>query len=141
MRPGDEMWVHAEDNAAVRFYALPTGAVLTDEVEDGPAETCSGNTELRQVGAGHRIWFVYAYHGSDAPGDEETMLVQHLQAAGHLLEVIRRPSADAYLLDFGVAADRPSPPTGDIPCVTVSTADPVHPSGLHTGPFGTGRHV
>ena len=141
LQRGDQIWVHAEDNAPARFYALMTGAVLTHLVQDEPADHCIGNPNLHGVGAGHRVWFVYAYHGSDAPLDEEVVLVQHLQAAGHLVRRIHRPSATAYLVDFRAVPDIASTPRSDIPCVTVTEADPVHPTGLRTGAFGTGHRV
>ncbi|MHB8463771.1 MAG: glycosyltransferase family 39 protein [Acidimicrobiales bacterium] len=138
LQPGDQIWVHAEDNAAARFYALSTGAALTHELHDEPSDLCVGNPDLRAVGAGHRVWFVYAYHGSDAPADEEVVLVAHLRAAGHLESSLRRPSAAAYLLDFGAGPDLATASPSDIPCISVSEAPPVRPTGLHAGPFGLG---
>ena len=117
-QPGDQLWVHAEDNAVLRFYRAP----ITAEVEDAPADACTGNPDLRAVAAGRRVWFVYDYHGSDAPLDEEPVLVAHLAAAGHYVERIHRPSATAYLFDFSRPPDGAPPPSGDIPCVTVTAA-------------------
>jgi hypothetical protein len=125
----------------VRFYALITGAVLTHEVQDEPAVRCVGNPNLHAVGAGHRVWFVYAYHGSDAPADEERVLVQHLQLAGHLIGSIHRPNATAYLFDFVAPPDRTGVVGGDLTCVTVTIADPVRATGLTTGAVGLGRGV
>lgn len=141
LRPGDQVWVHAEDNAAMRFYGFITGTVLTHEVQDRPADLCVGNPNLRSVGSGHRVWFIYAYHGSDAPIDEEPVLVEHLRSAGHLLEQLERPAAHAYLFDFSAAPDVAGVGIHDIPCVTVTVAPTVRPTGLKTGVLGTGRSV
>jgi hypothetical protein len=141
MRSGDQVWIHASDNAATRFYALITGTVLTEEIDDEPGGACLGNANLAGVADRHRVWLIYGYHGSGAPLDEEQALVDALRSHAHLVMSLQRPGADAYLLDFAAHPDFRRPIDTGLTCVTVAYTPPVIPTGLTTGPFGTGHHV
>ena len=118
IRPGDQIWVHASDWGVGQFYGRSTGLVLTGQIQDG---LCGGgNPDLGAVAGSGMVWFIYGYHGSNAPVDEEQAVVAHLQGYAHLVGSIHRPLTGAYLLDFGAPPDRPDQPLADVNCVTVT---------------------
>jgi hypothetical protein len=137
LHPGDVVWVHSADTPTATYYARSTGVALSATVEDDLAGgACSGIGDLRAAAALHRVWFVYGYHASTAPRDEEHDLDAVFASESHRLARVTRPQATATLWDFGAPPDTAAtaPRLG---CIGV-TPVAVVPTGITGGPFGTG---
>ena len=137
LRPGDVVWVHSADTPTATYYARSTGVALSATLEDDLAGgACSGIGDLRAAAAGHRVWFVYGYHASTAPPDEEHDLDEVFASESHRLARVTRPQATATLWDFGASPDTAAAAPG-LGCIGVTPVTVV-PTGITAGPFGTG---
>jgi hypothetical protein len=134
--------VHSSEAAAVDFYAFSTGVIPDGTIFDSkPGFSCPGDRDLVSHAAGARVWFVYGYHSSTSARDEEAAVLDRLRIDAHLLLEIARPDARAYLFDFAQAPDGSDGRASHLGCVGLSDDPPATPTGLHTGPFATGRKV
>jgi hypothetical protein len=140
--PGDLVWVHTDDAPSAAYYAVATGVAPTSVLSDGTAAgDCRGTQGLASVAAGHRVWFVFGYRSSRSIADAESAINARLAAVAHLAAEVHRPQATAWLWDFGVSPDAAGvgPLGSQLACVSLTPASPPSPTGLSTGPLGTGR--
>ena len=142
-QPGDQVWVHDNDAPSAAFYARATG-VDPDGVVSAtvPGTSCRAPGEPARLAAGGRVWFVYGYRASNAPPGEPATIVARLAASARVVTELQRPGVSAWLLDFSAPPPaEPSADRGRLACVSVTPVPPPQPTGLSTGPFGTGRSV
>jgi hypothetical protein len=139
LRPGDLIWAHSADTPTAVYYGVSTGAeVSSTVVDDLPGGVCAGRSDLAAVAEGHRVWLVYGYRASSAPADEQRSLDGVFASSAHLVDRIARPQATATLWDFGAPPDLRPPAPSAIGCVGVAPVT-VRPTGLRSGPLGSGR--
>jgi len=141
--PTDQLWVHDNDAPSAAFYARSTGVDPDGVVSAAaPGGSCPAPGEPARVAAAGRVWFVYGYRASTSPRGEPATIVARLAASAQVVTVLHRPGVSAWLLDF--AAPPPVSRSLDhagMACVSVAPVPPTPPTGLSTGPFGTGRRV
>jgi hypothetical protein len=139
MQPGDLVWTHSNDAAAAQYYAVSTGvqtaAVLFDA---GPGRSCPGLAGIQGAAGDHRVWFVYGYQASNSIPGEQAAIVARLSTMAHLVGIIHRPQATAWLWDFGARPDRTSAAPSGLGCLGLIPVAPMRPTGLASGPFGSG---
>jgi len=142
-QPTDQLWVHDNDAPSAAFYARST-RVDPDGVVSAtlPGTACRAPGEPARLAAGNRVWFVYGYRASTSPPGESATIVARLAASARVVTELQGPGVTAWLLDF--AEPPPVSSSTDhagLACVSVSPVAPVPPTGLSTGPFGSGRRV
>ena len=139
LRPGDLVWAHSGDTPTAAYYAVATGVVVSSTVDDDlPGGACAGTGDLNAVARGQRVWFVYGYRASTAPAGEQRALEDVFASSARLVARITRPQATATLWDFGAPPAVHPPVPAHLGCVAVSPVG-VHPTGLTSGPFGSGH--
>ncbi|MGH9067771.1 MAG: hypothetical protein ACRD0J_09825, partial [Acidimicrobiales bacterium] len=143
LRPGDVIDLDAGAGDVWSYYASELGLHVPANVvlPATSGGTCANPQALVPPGGAERIWLVFGYHLSFAPSGQRRAYLAHFEAIGHLVAVHRADKAWAYLFDL-TGAHPPAPAVRDVaaaPCLKVVHAPPVKPTGLRTGPFGTGR--
>jgi hypothetical protein len=154
-RPGDVVDLDAGAADVWSYYAtelglrVPAYAVLP-AAEGG---SCATPRVLVPPGGAKRVWLVFGYHLSFAPSDEHQVYLSHFAAIGRLVLHHRADKASAYLFDLfgarsgsaagrapgGARPGRPLLTAPGVRCLRVVPEAPLSPTGLRTGPFGTGR--
>ena len=138
MRPGDLVWVHSGDAPSAAYYAISTKVTPTSVVYDGPdAQACPGDPAIAGVADKGRVWFVFGYQSSTTDGDEQAEIESWLASSAHLEGRVTRPQATATLWDFAGPPDAPDA-THALRCVSLLPAGVPVPTGLSSGPLGSG---
>jgi dolichyl-phosphate-mannose-protein mannosyltransferase len=136
MRPGDVVWVHSGDAPSAAYYAISTGVAPDGVIYDGPAKGLCPGDAVAVAARGRRVWFVFGYQSSTSDPYEQGDVEEWLGASAHLEATVRRPQATATLWDFSARPDN-ARPTGPF-CVGVDPSAPPVPTGLSSGPLGSG---
>lgn len=137
--PGDQVWVHSDDAPAAAYYALSTGvrttAVLWTARRGG---SCPGDP----VAGRGRVWVVFGYQAASGVVDAPAAVDARLAPVARLLGRVRRPGVTATLWDFDAPpSGSVGPPGGALGCMAVERAPEPVPTGLASGPFGSGRRL
>jgi len=83
------------------------------------------------------VWFVFGYQSSTTDGDEQAEIESWLASSAHLEGRVTRPQATATLWDFAGPPDAPDA-THALRCVSLLPAGVPVPTGLSSGPLGSG---
>jgi hypothetical protein len=142
LRPGESIWVAWPETLVVSFYARVAEVVPNFELDDvapsGPG--CTGESP-RTAAAGQRVWVVFGYSLSTMPSNERSIVVSQLRAAAPEVAELHRGGAAAYLFDFASRTVPGPNPTMSVHCLVMQAFRPLPPTGLHTGPLGTGHNI
>ena len=137
--PGDEVWVQFPEEMDAEFYAPITATTPDHQIDDGLREGCSPSYQEPVAAAhGDRVWALFGARFSNAVPDERARLVTALASEARLVSRKDVGGAEADLFDFSSRPPGPAAVDG-LSCLLVAPFVSTGGSGLHTGPFHTGR--
>ncbi|MGH9065070.1 MAG: hypothetical protein ACRD0L_14070 [Acidimicrobiales bacterium] len=147
LRPGDAIDLDRGAGNVWGYYASTLGLHMPATVVEPAASggTCADPRSIVPAGA-RRVWIVFGYHLSFAPADERQVYLERFAAIGRLAGHYSVDKASAYLFDLPgpgstgrTGRTSPAAASGGEACLVPVPLAPVPPTGLRSGPFGTGR--
>jgi len=100
-RPEDRVYVYAGAKAALDYYALRSGLVLSEfQIGTWAGDSEGARRDLETLRGGGRTWILFSHSVRPDGTDDEEEFLPLLDGAGRRLEEFRAPGAAVYLYDM-----------------------------------------